>query len=198
VLEDMPGIEIVGEIATGEEFLARCFEPDFDVILLDLQMPGMGGLEALHEARQITPGLRCIVLTMYDEDAYAVRALREGALGYLTKSASGEELVTAIESVAAGGRYITPSAAQALAHFVLDADQPSHIALTQREFEVFLRIAQGQTSAGIGKELAISVKSVGATRARVLEKMGMQTNAEIVRYALEHRLLPATSVAQSP
>ncbi|MBM3678912.1 MAG: response regulator transcription factor [Actinobacteria bacterium] len=190
LLETTPDIRIVGEASTGEELLARALEDAFDVALLDLQMPGIGGIEALREIVRINRRVGILVFSMHAEQVYAVRALREGAAGYLSKSAPPNRVLDAIRTVASGRRFIAPDVAEALAAYVMrDASRPSHESLSQREFEVFLRLAQGRTTTEIAGELALSVKTVSTYRARVLEKLGVRSNAELVRYALEAELI---------
>lgn len=190
LLESTTDIRIVGEASTGEELLARVLEGSFDVALLDIQMPGIGGIEALREINRINREIAILVFSMHAEEVYAVRALREGAAGYLSKSAPPSRVLDAIRTVAGGRRFIAPDVAEALASYVVrDESRPSHESLSQREFEVFLRIARGRTTTEIANELALSVKTVSTYRTRVLDKLGVRSNAELVRYALESDLI---------
>jgi DNA-binding NarL/FixJ family response regulator len=190
LLESTDDILVVGEAATGEELLARVLEGSFDVALLDIQMPGIGGIEALREIGRIDRQIAVLVFSMHAEEVYAVRALREGAAGYLSKSAPPSRVLEAIRTVASGQRFIAPDVAQALASYIVrDSARPSHEALSQREFEVFRRIAAGRTMTEIASELALSVKTVSTYRTRVLEKLAARSNAELVRYALEAGLM---------
>ena len=190
LLESRTDIRVVGEASTGEEFLARVLEGLFDVALLDIQMPGIGGIEALREITRMNREIAILVFSMHAEEVYAVRALREGAAGYLSKSAPPSRVLDAIRTVASGRRYIAPDVAEALASYVVrDEKRPSHETLSQREFEVFLRLARGRTTTEIANELALSVKTVSTYRTRVLDKLGVRSNAELVRHALENDLI---------
>jgi len=153
-------------------------------------MPGRGGLDVLHEIRAAKPGTKVIVLTMYPEEQYAIRSLRDGASAYLTKSSSPDELIEAIKTVASGRRYITPSIADRLASYIEDASQrPPHEALSDREMQVFVRIGSGKPVKEIAGELNLSIKTVSTYRVRILQKLGMETNAQLIRYAIQHELV---------
>jgi two-component system, NarL family, invasion response regulator UvrY len=181
---------VVGEAATGEELLAAVVNTPCDAVLMDLSMPGMNGLEALREIRQRKPGLPVLVLSMYAADQYAVRALMDGAAGYLHKGGPPDEIVAALRTVAAGRRHISPAVAEALAARVDPyADKPRHEQLSNREFQVLCQLARGQSVSSIARELGISVKTVSTFRTRVLEKLGLSQNADLVRYALKHGLV---------
>jgi two-component system, NarL family, invasion response regulator UvrY len=180
----------VGEAANREELLERVQQDDWQVIILDISFPGCSGLELLHELKALRPAVPVLVLSMYAEEQYAVRALRSGAAGYLTKSGASDELLKAIEKLARGGRYVTPAVADLLAGEIAgDAQHETHRLLSDREFEVFLFIARGSTPTEIAACLNLSVKTVSTYRSRILEKMGFKTNARIIHYAIEHRLL---------
>jgi DNA-binding NarL/FixJ family response regulator len=183
-------IEIVGEAADYGELSALLRRHACDVLLLDIAMPGKNGIEILKSVRAQYPRLRVLVLSMYPEELYALRALRAGAAGYLTKSSAPEKLLEAIRQVAAGRRYITPQLAEALAERIAEpAERPLHEALTDREFQVLRLLAAGRRLSEVAAELALSPKTVSVYRARVLEKLRVRTNAELARYAVEHRLL---------
>lgn len=160
----------------------------FDVCVLDLSMPGRSGVDLLAEVKQRHPKLPVLIMSLHGEEQFAVRCLRAGAAGYLTKSAASDQLVAAIHKVAKGGRYITESLADRLAADVGGGAGAPHERLSDREFEVLRRIASGQPVGEIATHLHLSVKTVSTYRARLLDKMGMTTNAELTRYALEHGL----------
>jgi two-component system invasion response regulator UvrY len=186
VLESAGGLAVVAEAATGEEALARARESGPDLVVLDVSMPGRGGIETVQELKRRAPKVRILVLTMHAEDNFAVRCLREGADGYLTKDAGPEQLVLAVRKVSAGGKYVSPALAERLA-FNLDTsfDRPLHEKLSHREFQVMRLIGAGRAASEIAAELHLSVKTVSTYRARILEKMDMRTNSEIMRYAIE-------------
>jgi len=183
-------IEIVGEAADYGELSALLRRHACDVLLLDIAMPGKNGIEILKSVRAQYPRLKVLVLSMYPEELYALRALRAGAAGYLTKSSAPEKLLEAIRQVAAGRRFITPQLAEALADRIAEpAERPLHEALTDREFQVLRLLASGRRLSEVAAELALSPKTVSVYRARVLEKLRVRTNAELARYAVEHGLI---------
>lgn len=190
ILADIPDMMVSGEAGTGQEVLDSLLAGAWDVLLLDISMPGRNGLEVLKLVRQQTPSLPVLILSIYPEDQYAVRMLRAGASGYLTKESAPDQLVAAIRKVAQGGRYISPSLAEKLAA-ELDAsrEKPRHATLSDREFQIFRAIAMGKTASEIAAELSLSVKTISTYRARVMEKMAMTKNAEIIHYALKNQLL---------
>jgi DNA-binding NarL/FixJ family response regulator len=190
ILADIPDMMVAGEASNGQEVLDSLRTGEWDVMLLDISMPGKNGLEVLKLARQKTPRLPVLILSMYPEDQYAVRMLRAGASGYLTKESAPDQLVAAIRKVAQGGRYINPTLAEKLAA-ELDSslEKPLHAMLSDREFQIFRAIALGKTASEIATELSLSVKTVSTYRMRVMEKMHMSKNAEIIRYALKNQLL---------
>lgn len=190
ILADIPDMMVTGEAGTGQEALDSLHIGEWDVLLLDISMPGRNGLEVLKLVRQETPCLPVLILSMYPEDQYAIRMLRAGASGYLTKESVPDQLVAAIRKVAQGGRYVSPTLAEKLAA-ELDASRAKsrHAMLSDREFQIFRAIASGKTASEIAAELSLSVKTVSTYRARVMEKMGMSKNAEIIHYALKNQLL---------
>jgi len=190
LLEARPEIKVVGEAATGEEALARAGETQPDVVILDVSMPGRGGLETVSELKRRNPKVRVLMLTVHPEDRYAVRCLKGGADGYMTKDNAAEELITAIRKVHAGGKYVSPSLAESLV-MSLDRDlgAPPHEALSDREFQVMRMIAAARTVSEIADELFLSVKTISTYRSRILEKLGLRNNAEIMQYAIEHNLV---------
>jgi DNA-binding NarL/FixJ family response regulator len=187
ILADAGDVTVVGESATGPELLAQVATRACDVVIMDLSMPGMSGLVLLHEIRASKANLPVVVLSMHSADQYAVRTLRAGASCYLSKSGVSEDLVRALRATAAGRRYVTEEVAQALAAGV-DAglERAPHERLSNREFEVLRRIASGRSVTQIAGDLGLSVKTVSTFRSRVLEKLGLTQNAELVRYALRH------------
>jgi DNA-binding NarL/FixJ family response regulator len=189
ILEADPKIEVVSEAATGEESIDRSRTSRPQVVLLDVAMPGRGGIETAQEIKRLHPAVKILMLTMHPEDHFAVRCLREGADGYITKDAAPELLLQAVHKLAAGGKYISPGLAERLALY-LDArsSRPPHELLSSREFEVMLRIAAGKRPSDIANELHLSVKTVSTYRTRILQKMNFKTNADIMRYAFETKL----------
>ena len=190
ILAEQPDMAVLGEAQNAEELLELARRADRDVVVLDISMPDRGGLEALKELKALRPGAAVLVLSIHPEDQYAGRALKAGAAGYLTKDSAPEELVKAIRKVLAGGKYISPSFAEMLA-LRLDAGlaKPLHEALSDREYQVLCLIASGKTVSQIAAELALSVKTVSTYRGRILEKMNMQSNAELTRYTIQNGLI---------
>lgn len=190
ILADTGDIAVAAEATNGHEVLERVRAADYDVAVLDLSMPGRGGIELIKQVKDEKPKLRILVLTMHSEGQYAVRALKAGAAGYLTKESAAEQLVAAIRRIAAGGAYVSPETAERLA---LDAgarpDAAPHTQLSDREFQVFRMIADGRSVSEIAKQLSLSVKTVSTHKTRILHKMGLANQAELIRYALEHKLL---------
>lgn len=190
ILEDGPRPAQVSEAATGEDALALVRSEAWDLVVLDLGLPDRPGLDVLRQIKADRPALPVVVLTMYDEEAYAVRALRAGAAAYLTKEGAPDELATAVEKVARGGRYVSASLAERLAfHVAAPSDRAPHEALSEREFAVFCQMAEGKSLTEIGAALFVSVKTVSTHRARILQKLGLKNNAELVQYALRHKLI---------
>jgi DNA-binding NarL/FixJ family response regulator len=187
ILDDrFAGIE-VAEASSGDEALAALAGP-FDAVILDLSMPGRSGIDLLAEIKHRHPRLPVLIMSLHGEEQFAVRALRAGASGYLTKSAAPEQLISAFERIVRGGRYVSETLAERLAAAIGgDAGAP-HDRLSQREFEVMRGIASGETVGEIAGRMHLSVKTVSTYRARLLEKMGMATNSELTRYALQNGL----------
>ena len=190
ILADTGDIEVAGEAANGQEVLARVSAQDFDVAVLDLSMPGRNGIELIKLVKAEKPKLRILVLSMHSEEQYAVRALKAGASGYLSKESAADELVAAIRRIAGGGAYVTPETAERLALGAAPrAEAAAHTLLSDREFQVFRMIARGASVTDIARELSLSVKTISTHKTRILGKMGLANQAELIRYALEHRLL---------
>jgi DNA-binding NarL/FixJ family response regulator len=183
-------IEVVGEAANGGEALSLVRGGGIDVLMMDIAMPGPSGIDVLGNIRAHAPQLPILILTGYPEAHYATNLLRQGASGYLNKECEPEEIVTAVRALARGRRYITPAVAELLAHRLhTDTDQEPHEILSEREFQVFLRLAQGETITAIATTLALSVKTVSTYRSRVLEKMTLASNSDLTYYALKHQLI---------
>jgi DNA-binding NarL/FixJ family response regulator len=190
ILNETMDLEVVGEAGTGDELLRFLRCNPVDVVVLDLSMPGLSGLDLIKGLRAEFPGLPLLVLSMHPEDQYAVRVLRAGVSGYLTKETAERDLVQAVRRVASGARYLTPGMAEALlSHLDADPEADPHAALSDREYQVLRLLASGKPVSAIGEELALSVKTVSTYRARLLKKMGMKNNAELTRYAIEHGLV---------
>jgi DNA-binding NarL/FixJ family response regulator len=184
------GIAVTGEASNGAELLNRVRQGRYDVILLDLTMPGMDGLDVLKQLKIETPDTPVVILTVHPESQYALRVLRAGASGYLTKESASDRLIEAIHKVHRGGKYITPSLAEKIA-FALDegtAGAP-HESLSDREYQVLCLIGSGRTVSQIADALSLSVKTVSTYRARILEKMRLQNNAELIHYAVQNGLV---------
>ena len=180
----------VGEARDGEEVIDLCGRVAWDVAVLDYHMPGKNGLELVKELRQRYPGRSVLILSMYPEDTYAVRALKAGASGYLTKESAPEDLVAAIRKVAAGGKYVTPALGERLALDLEDSrGAPTHEMLSDREYQIMWMIVSGKALTQIGQELGLSPNTISTYRARILRKMGMKNNAELLHYAIQHHLV---------
>lgn len=191
LVDEFPGV-VIGEASNVPELLELAQKQRWDVVVLDLTMPGRGGLEGLHEVKRLCPNLPVLVLSMHPEDQFAVRVLRAGGAGYLTKESAPQELVHAIKTIMKGGRYITPTTADLLAahlHQHGDSDQPLHSSLSDREYQVFRLIAAGHTITDISDQLALSVKTISTYRTRILAKLNLKTNADLARYAVQHRIV---------
>ncbi len=190
LLAGAPDIEVVGEASDGVEGLDQALRLRPSVITLDISMPGMSGMEVLKELKKQPHQAAVLVLSLHPEDHYAIRLLRAGASGYVTKGAPSETLIRAIRKVHGGGKYISPEVAERLA-FSIDTnfEGPLHDRLSGREMEVMRQLASGRTVTEIGHQLELSVKTVSTYRRRILEKMALGSTAEIVRYAVEHQLV---------
>jgi DNA-binding NarL/FixJ family response regulator len=183
-------LQVVGEAKDGHEVMERVRALDFDLLLLDMSMPGKSGIELIKQVRAEKPKLRILVLSMHEEHQYAVRAIRAGAAGYLTKESATRQLVDAIRKVASGGAFISAEVAQQLALGAMpDAKGPLHGTLSDREFQVFKLIAEGKSVSDIAERLNLSVKTVSTHKSNILQKMNMTTQAELIRYAINERLV---------
>jgi len=185
-----------GDASNGREALQMVWHTPWDVVLLDISMPGRGGLDALKDLKQARPELPVIILSMHSEDQFAIRVLKLGACAYIRKDSAGQELVTGVEAALRGGRYITPSLAEKLAnHLQEDRKGPVHEELSDREYQVMCMLAAGKTVKEVAGGLCLSVKTVSTYRKRVIEKMGLKNNSQIMRYAVRHGLVDVDSAS---
>jgi DNA-binding NarL/FixJ family response regulator len=189
VLAAADDMRVAEEAANGRELLDRARTVDHDLILLDLSMPEMSGLDVIKQLRRERPKVPIMILTMYSENQFAIRALKAGAAGYLTKETAPAELIGAVRKVVAGGRYLTPGVAERLAGYLTaDAEKPPHEKLSDREYQVLRMIAAGKSTRWISTELSLSVKTISTYRARIFEKMHMKSPAELAAYVVRNRL----------
>jgi two-component system, NarL family, invasion response regulator UvrY len=178
-----------GEARTAQQALELLWKQEWDVVVLDITMPGRSGLEVLREIKQSKPKLPVLVLSMHPENQFAVRVLKAGASGYMTKESAPDELVGAVKKILAGGRYVSPSLAENLAASLSHSQKSPQEKLSDREFQVLRLIASGKMVSDIARELSLSIKTISTYRSRILEKMGMKNNAELMHYAIQHRLV---------
>lgn len=190
ILAETSDIVATDEAINGQEVLEKVRKNDYDIVMLDISMPGRNGLDILKQVKNEKPEMSVLILSMHPEEQYAVRALKAGASGYLTKDSAPDELILAIRKISQGRKYITSSLAERLAFYLeVDSEKPLHEALSDREYEVMRMIASGKTVKEIAEELFLSIKTISTYRSRILEKMGMKNNTELVHYALKNRLL---------
>jgi DNA-binding NarL/FixJ family response regulator len=190
IVEEAPDLLVAGEAANGAEALQEARTDAYDVVLLDITMPVRNGVDVLSQLKHERPALPVLMLSMHPEEQYAVRALRAGASGYLTKESAPEELVAAIRKVSAGGKYVSASLAEHLVSVVQSVGEaPPHAALSNREYQIMCLIASGKTVSEAARELSLSVKTVSTYRARILEKLQLKNNAELMRYATQNQLV---------
>jgi len=190
MLEEEPDIVVEGEASNAAEVQDQVNRRSWDVLVLDLHLPDRSGLEVLHDLKISRPELPILFLTVASEEQFAIRALRAGAAGYLTKETAPEELVAAVRKVVHGGRYVSGSVAERIAlHLDQGTKNPLHESLSDREYEVFQMLASGRTATQAAESLHLSVKTISTYRARILEKMGLSTNAELTVYAVRNGLL---------
>jgi two-component system invasion response regulator UvrY len=190
IVAETSDMAVADEASNGHEVLTKALKNDYDVIVLDITMPGIQGLDVLKRIKDQRPRLPVLVLSMHPEEQYALRVIKAGAAGYLTKESASDELIKAIRKVSLGRKYITSSLAEKLAaDLERDAEKAPHESLSDREYQVMCMIAEGKTVKHIADELYLSVKTISTYRSRILEKMGMKTNAELTRYALQNRLI---------
>ncbi len=189
ILSEEPDIGVVGEAQNSQEVLELVRKQDWDIVILDITMPGRGGLDVLKELKHERPKLPILMLSVHPEDQYAVRALKAHASGYMTKDSAPEELVKAIRKILRGGKYISSTLAEKLAFDLeTETEKPLHETLSDRESQVMLMIASGKTISQIAEELSLSGKTIGTYRTRILEKMKMKTNAELTHYVIKNNL----------
>ena len=190
ILSDTEDLLVTGEADDGAEALQLARQQPWDVFLLDVSMPNRNGIDTLKQLKKEFPRLPVLILSMHPEEQYAVRALKAGASGYLTKQSAPEQLVTAIRQVASGKKYLSPAVAQQLAEAISENTEKSpHERITDREYQVLVLISTGNTLTQIAEKLNLGVATVSTSRARLLEKMGLKSTAELIRYGLEHGLV---------
>ena len=189
IVSSIDGMEVTGEAGNGTEVMQRVRELAFDVLLLDLSMPGRSGMELIKLAKADKPRLRILVLSMHQETQYAVRAIRSGASGYLTKESAPAELLQALRKIAAGGAYVSSEVAEQLALGAMPGSQAvPHESLSDREFEVLQLLVDGIPMTDIANRLNLSVKTVSTHKTNLMQKMGLQNQSELIRYAIKHGL----------
>ncbi|HOG07521.1 MAG: response regulator transcription factor [Syntrophales bacterium] len=190
ILGEEKDMNVVEEASNGQEALQKIGKSEYDCVLLDISMPGRSGLEVLKDIKALRPKLPVLILSMHSEELYAIRALRAGASGYLTKASASEELIGAIRKVAAGRKYVSTSLAEKLAvELDADASKPPHETLSDREYQVMIMLASGKTVKEIADEVCLSVKTISTYRTRIMEKMNLKKNAELTLYAIQHHLI---------
>lgn len=187
IIADIPDMKVVAEAASGDEALRFIREAAWDVMLLDIAMPGKSVMELIKLSKLQSPLLPILILSMHSEDEYAIRMLRAGADGYMTKEAAPEQLVAAIRKVANGGKYISPTMTEKLiSELTLDTEKPLHTLLTDREYQVFCGIYRGESLSELARKMTLSLKTISTYRTRLMKKMNMTKNAEIIHYAFKH------------
>jgi len=190
IISDTKDMVVAAEASNGQEVLECVWRDDFDVIVLDIKMPGRNGLDVLRQLKTERPKLPVLILSMHPEEQYAVRVLKAGASGYLTKESAPEELLTAIRRVSRSRKHVSASLAERLAFALeIDSEKPLHETLSDREYQVMCMIAKGKTVTQIADELSLSVKTISTYRSRILEKMNMKNNSELTHYAIKHGLV---------
>jgi len=189
ILAENQEMEVAGEASTAKELFEKLADRRWDVLMLDISLPDQSGVEVLGHIRELYPAMPVLVLSVHDDVQYAVRMLEQGAVGYLTKESAPQELLTALENVVNGGRYVSHALAERLLlNFSSQREKPHHQSLSKRELQVLSLIASGKSVKEVGSELDLSVKTISTHRVRILKKMGMKHNAELIRYALENGL----------
>lgn len=189
IIEEEGDMQVVNEAGNGRDAISVIRQTNCDVVILDISLPGISGIEVLHHIRHENPDLPVLIMSMHEEKQYASRVLKAGASGYLMKDSIPEELINAIRRIIAGGKYISHSFSETLILEQKSSGKPPHENLSDREFQIMCMIARGKALKDIGEILCISGKTVTTYRTRILEKMNMKTNAEIVSYALKHKLI---------
>lgn len=190
ILSETDDIKVTGEAETGFQAIKIARQQDFNVMLLDISLPDRNGIEILKQIKKDRPSLAVLMLSMHNEHEFAIRALKAGASGYLNKQSAPAQLVVAIRQVAAGDKYVSPVVAQELANIInSDTDKPLHATLSDREYQTLCFIAAGKTLSEISSEMFLSPKTVSVYRARLLEKLKLTNNSEIIRYAIKNKLV---------
>ncbi len=190
MLSNDPEVDVVGEARDGDEAFDMAHKVDWDVAVLDYSMPGRGGVELLSDVKHDYPDKPVLIMSIYPEDPHGLRALKAGAAGYITKESAGDELTAAVKKVASGGRYISPTLAEALAvDLAPDSLRPLHESLSDREYRVMWLLASGRSLQQIAEEMHLSPSTVSTYRGRILKKLGLHTNVDLVHYAMKHRLI---------
>ncbi len=190
IFSETDDIEVVAEAIDGKDVIKKTKECDWDIILLDINLPDMNGLEVLKRILSANPSSCVLVLSMYPEDEYAIRAIRSGASGYITKDSPTDQLINVVRRLSKGGKYVNPELAEKLLfNPIVGSEKLTHTTFSDREFHVFKLIVSGEPLTSIGKKLSLSVKTVSTYRSRILEKMRMKNNAQLIRYAIQHKLL---------
>lgn len=190
ILSEEPDIEVAGEASNSKEIFDLLYKENWDVLILDITMPGKSGLDSLIEIKQRKPGLNILILSMHPEEEIAVRALKTGASGYLNKDSVPGELIAAIRKVAAGGKYISSNLAESiLLSLQKDNEKPLHEELSEREFQVLCLLASGHSLSKIAEDLSLSIKTISTYRSRILDKMSLKTNVDLTHYAIKNKLV---------
>lgn len=191
ILREAPDIVVVDEAGNGQEALNKIYaNNNIDLLILDISMPGLSGLDVIKELRSNKSRISILILSMYPEEQYALRAIKAGASGYITKASAPEELIEAIRKISKGGTYISSSIAERLLFSLKgDSEKLPHEALSNREYQILKMMASGKTVSQIADELFLSVKTISTYRTRILEKMNMKSNAELIHYAIKHKLI---------
>ena len=190
IINKTSDIRVIDEAKSGNEVLSKVEENNYDVILLDISMPGRSGLDILKQLKQEKPHIQVLILSMYSEEEFAVRAMKTGAAGYLVKDTASKDLIEAIRKVSMGLKYVTPSLAEKLAlEIEMGNETPHHAKLSNREYEVMCMISSGKKNIEIAKEILVSPKTVSSYKKRILDKMGMKTNAQLTEYAIRNGLI---------
>ncbi len=190
ILVEISDSIVINEASNGQEVLQEVWKNDYDLVLLDISMPGRNGLDILKQLKSDKPDLKVLILSMHPEEQYAIRALKAGASGYLTKESTPHELLDAVQKVSMGKKYVSSSLAETLAcHLEASSEKPLHETLSDREYEVLCMISSGETVKEIADELSLSVKTISTYRTRILDKMNMKNNAQLTHYTIQNKLV---------
>lgn len=190
IVQETSDMVVAGEAVDGSEVLEQIRKYDYDIVVLDISMPGLNGLDILKQMKRESPKLPTLILSMHPEEQYAIRALRAGASGYLTKESVPDQMISAIRKIVGGGKYISPTLGEKLASYLeTDIEKPPHETLSDREYQIMLMIARGKRLVDIGEELFLSHKTISTYRSRILEKMKMKSNSELIHYAIKNGLV---------